>query len=188
MKIDTTNNSHCFVGNTVESNHCCFGWTDAILGIDGCIYWPPNDAARILKCDPHSDQTSLVGDDFGKMRSKWYGGSLASDGVIYCVPYGANRILAIDPWKEYTSFLENIMVQDPEQLGCIFCPSDDMPNNTNFDRAGYKKVFKVSMPPADEVCARSNLYPFMIAASYNHSDLSVVYQLLRLAPINCTLK
>ena len=47
LKIDTTNNSHCIVGNTVESD-CTeyeFGytefdseWGDAILGIDGCVY------------------------------------------------------------------------------------------------------------------------------------------------------
>ena len=101
----------------------------------------------------------------------------------------------MDQWKEYTSSLENNMVQYPEQLGCIFRSSDDMPNKTNFDRAvtkfGYTKVFKVieaCMLTADEVCARSNLYPFMIAASYNNSDLSVIYQLLRLVPSNCALK
>ena len=193
LKIDTANNSHSFVGNTVEKNHTGgFGWTDAaILGIDGCIYSPPRNACRILKYDPHSDHTSLVGDNFGSyLYYKWYGGSLASDGVIYCFPHNAARILSIDPWKEYTSSLENNMVQHPEQLGCLFQPSDDIPNATNFDRAvtkfGYKKkvmeVLEACMPPADGLCAVSNLYPFVIAASYKRSDISVIYHLLRKAP------
>ena len=86
------------------------------------------------------------------------------------------------------------MVQHPEQLGCIFHPSDDIPNETNFDRAvtkfGYKKVFEAleaCMPPADEVCTIPNLHPFMIAESCRNSDLSVIYQLLRQMPslANC---
>ena len=107
---------------------------------------------------------------------------MASDGVIYCIPDGVNRIMSIDAWKEYTSSLENNMVQHPEQLGCIFNPSDDMPNYTNFDLAvikfGYKHVLKALeayMNPADQVCVISNLYPFVIAASFNRSDVSVIY-------------
>ena len=183
LKINTTNNYHSFVGNWVESNHDQRGWTDAILGIDGCIYSPPYNAHRILKYDPHSDQTSLVGGaDFRSYSYfKWYGGSLASDGVIYCFPRYARRILSIDPWKEYTLSLESNMVQHPEQLGCLFQPS--------FDRAvtkfGYKKVMGVleaCMPPADRLCAVSNFHPFMIAASYKKSDMSVIYQLFRKSP------
>ena len=45
-----------------------------------------------------------------------------------------------------------------------------------------------AMPPVDRLCALSNLYPFMIAASYENSDISVVYRLLRQVPsflVNC---
>ena len=198
MRIDTTNNVHYFVGNSIESNHesnhTYKRWGDAILGIDGCIYWPPAVCDRhLLKYDPHSDQTSLVGDDFGNTEYKWCGGSLASDGVIYCIPHVADRMLPIDPRKEYTSSLKSNMKYHPEQLECIFKPNDDMPNETNFDRAvtnfGYKQVLKAleaCMHPADQLCAICNLYPFMIAASFNSSDLSVIYHLLRPAPpINC---
>ena len=189
LKIDTTNNIHCFVGNSIESNPRDGGWGDAILGIDGCIYWPPYDACRILKYDPHSDQTSLVGNDFGNAEHKWCGGCLASDGVIYCLPNAARRIISIDPWKEYSSSLENKLEQHPEQLGCIFDPSDDITKKSNLDRAvtkfGYKKVLKAleaCMPPADQVCGISNLYPFLIAASFSSIDVSVIYQLLPLVP------
>ena len=81
------------------------------------------------------------------------------------------------------------MIQLPEQLGCIFNPSDDMPTETNFDRAvikfGYKKVLKAleaCMHPVDQVCTISNLYPVMIAASLDRSDVSVIYHLLRQVP------
>ena len=59
LKIDPNNNSHYFVGNSTiqldPSNY--LSWGDAILGIDGCIYWPPKDVTRTLKYDPHSNQT-----------------------------------------------------------------------------------------------------------------------------------
>ena len=141
LKNETTNNIHCFVGNRISDYHIN-DWGDPILGIDGCIYWPPYDARRILKYDPHTNQTSLVGDYFDDTNYKWYGGSLASDGVVYCFPRHESRILSIDPRKEYTSSLENIMIQHPEQLGCIFHPSDDIPTETKFDRAVTKFGFK----------------------------------------------
>ena len=66
LKIDTTNNFHCFVGNSVKSDHEQFfqGRGDATLGIDGFIYQysPPAYARRILKYDPHANKTSLVGE------------------------------------------------------------------------------------------------------------------------------
>ena len=194
LKIDSINNVHCFVESWIESDHHEEGWGDAVMGVDDCIYWPPYSARRILKYDPHTNQTSHAGDDFGDTLSKWFGGCLAADGVIYCIPDHTNRILSIDPWKEYTSSLENIMIERPEQLGCIFYPSDDMPTETNFDRAvikfGYKKVMKAleaCMHPVDQLCATSNLYPVMIAASFDMIDVSVIYHLLRQVPslMNC---
>ena len=87
-----------------------------------------------------------------------------------------------------SSMKEN-MEKQPEDLGYIFHPSDDMPNETNFDRAitkfGYKQVLKVledCLPPADRLCKVSNLYPFMLAASWKESDISLIYQLLRKVP------
>ena len=80
-------------------------------------------------------------------------------------------------------------MERPEQLGCIFHPSDDIPNNTSFDRAvtkfGKKNVMKIledCLPPVARLCAVSNLYPFMIAASYINSDVGVIYHLLRQVP------
>ena len=38
------------------------------------------------------------------------------------------------------------------------------------------------IPPTDQVYATSNLYPFIVAALYKSSAVSVIYQLLREVP------
>jgi len=179
LEIDTTNNSYCFVGNRIQSDHAegmGGGWGDAILGIDGCIYWPPFNARRTLKYDPYTDQTSLVGDDFGRNGRRWISAALASDGVIYCIPRCANRVLvAIDPLREFSVTTKTNMEEHPEELGFLFRTNDadTASNQTYFDCAvtkfGIQKVLEIMeehMPPANEVCAVCGLYPFMIAASY----------------------
>ena len=194
LKIDTANNnnSHCFVGNSViQSDHCGIGWGDAILGIDGCIYWPPKNSTRTLKYDPHSNQISLVGDNFDCF---YMHGALATDGVIYCMPFGAKQVLAIDPLGEFSLETKANMEEHPEEFGFLFQinatdnnrDNDAPPNRTNFDCAvtkfGMQKVLEIvqeHLPPAEEVCG---LYPFMLAASYKESPLSVVYVLLRQVP------
>ena len=194
LKINTTSNSDSIVGR-VESDHDGEnGWGNGVLGIDGCIYWPPYSATHVLKYDPHSNLTSLVGDGLSYYSYKWGGACAAPDGIIYCLPFDTNRILAIDPLKEYALSLKMNMEEHPEQLGCLFHPSDDVPDDTNFDRAvtkfGQKKVLELldeCMPPADQICAVSNLYPFLIAASYNNSCVSMIYHLFRQTPsfVNC---
>ena len=201
LKIDTANNSHCFVGNSIQSD--CqrgMGWCDAILGIDGCIYWAPFFARRTLKYDPHTNQTSLVGFDFGSERYKWSNGALATDGVIYYMPGAVKQVLAIDPLGEFSLATKTNMEENPEKFGFLFqinaennntetntdTDTDTLANRTNFDCAvtkfGMQKVVEIvqeHMPPSNEVCG---LYPFMLAASYKESPLWIVYVLLRQVP------
>ena len=73
--------------------------------------------------------------------------------------------------------LKNNVEEHPEQLRCLFLPSDDIPNDTNFDQAvtkfGHKKVFKLMdecTPPVDLLCTVSNLYPFMFASNVSAID------------------
>ena len=135
MKIDTVNNSHCFVRNSIEWDHrSTWGWCDAILGIDGCIYWPPCDTGYTLKYDPHSNQTSLVGHDFSSEGYKWCGGALATDGVIYCIPSSAKQVLAIDPLAEFSDATKTKMEEHPEELGFLFQINDGS------DSAGTRTV------------------------------------------------
>ena len=51
-----------------------------------------------------------------------------------------------------------------------------------FGRQKVLEIVQEHVPPANEVCAVSSLYPFMIAASYKESPLSFVDFLLRQVP------
>ena len=194
LEIDTANNSYCSVGYKIESNHVGQGWGDAILGIDGCIYWPPMNACSILKFDPHTDRTSLVGDDLGGSTSnKWSSGVLASNGTIYCFPVCANHVLSVNPWKEFSMTLKNNIKEHPQELGFLFQMNEekndvDALSQTIFDHAvvkfGQEKVLEVlekytKMRPIQDFCKESNLYSFMIVASYKESAVSAINHLLR---------
>ena len=188
LKIDTTHDTYKFVGDGIvvgESN----GWGDAITGNDGCIYWPPCNATHILKYDIDTNQTSFVGDDFGSDQRKWSTGVLAPDGVIYCLPYeSTRRILLIDPFRDFRAAITANMEEHPEELGFLFDIHKDAAM-THFKAAiikfGFKQTLKVlegCMPPPNEICTVSNLYPFMTASSQKECPLSIIYVLLRQCP------
>ena len=199
LKINTTNNSYGFVRNyaSTEShyNNHEDGWQDAILGIDGCIYWAPFIAISTLKYDPHTDQISLVGCDFGTQRQKYASGALATDGVIYCIPAGANRVLTIDPWDEFSETTNANMEAHPETFGFLFQKITNLgessalhESQTNFDHAivkfGQKQVHEAlekSMKSVNVYCKEANLFPFMIVALYKETSaaLSAINHLLR---------
>ena len=185
LKIDTVKNSHCVAGM-----HDADMPVDAMLGIDGCIYWPPCDNGYTLKYDPHSKQTSLVGSQFETDRNNWLSGALATDGVIYCIPAHATQVLAIDTFGGFLETTKANMQEHPEEFGCLFqtieVDEDSVPSLTNFDLAvvkfGQKTVFKVlekAMKPLSDYCKDSNLCPFMIAASFKESPVCVINHLLR---------
>ena len=185
LKIDTANNSHCFVQNRFFSEYNG-SWGNPILGIDGCIYCPPMTASRIMKYDPYKNQISLVGVNYDELDDsilfKWECGALAFDGAIYCLPSYHDRVLSIDPLKQYFLTLKSNMEEHPDELGFLFQTNDDDLTKTNFDCAvqkfGRKKVLellKECMAPVDQLCAVSNLYPFMIAAKCKQSFVSVIF-------------
>ena len=193
LKIDTINNSHCFVGNIIQSDYASEGWGDAVKGIDGCIYWPPFHAGRTLKYDPHTDLTSLVGDDFRSHIYEWHSGALASDGVVYCIPANSNKVLAVDPLREFEVGTERNIQKHPEELGSLFQGIEGQTietinyglSLTEFDLAvikfGQKKALHIlekSMKPVHDYCKKSNLRPFMLVASQKESALCAINHLL----------
>jgi hypothetical protein len=189
LKVDTVNNNYTWIGDPIYSGG--FGWGDAIVGADKCIYWPPYSANRVLKFDPETQQLpSLVGGDLGEFGSKWIGGALATDGVIYCIPaYNNTQILAIDPFKEFSMTLQNNFIQHPQELGRLFAKKYDGRNETFYGSAvrkfGIEKVFKFLVEeclPSDKEWANtfSNALPlFMVAASCENCAVSVIYYFLR---------
>ena len=67
-----------------------------MLGADKCIYFPPSDHEQVLKYNPATQNTGLIGELYGDNPSKWNGAVLASDGFIYCIPSNEEEILQID--------------------------------------------------------------------------------------------
>ena len=190
LKIDTANNSHRFV-----RNFCIFlgikSWGNAILGIDGCIYWPPQNVKRTLKYDPHSNQIS-GGNSRNVQEREWDSGALSADGVIYCFPFRAKQILAIDPIGEFLSATKAKIQKHPEEFGSLFqiIKTDEdsslSTSLTNFDHAvlkfGHNKVFEIlekCIQPMDDYCEVFNLQPLMIAASCKESRVCVINYLVR---------
>ena len=105
---------------------------------------------------------------------------MAADGIIYCIPSNANQVLAIDPLREFLETTKANMEEDhPDKFGLLFqtrieADEDSVPrvSLTNFNHAvikfGQDTVFEAmdkSMQPINDLCKKSNLFPFLIAAS-----------------------
>jgi hypothetical protein len=189
LKVDTVNNNYTWIGDRISSGRAQ-AWVDAIIGVDKCMYWPPQNANRVLKFDPETQQLpSLVGDDLGEGHWKWRSGALAAtEGVIYCIPHGSTQILAIDPFKELSMTLHNNFRQHPQELGRLFVKDDEEYDETFYKSAirkfGIEKVFELieECAPLDVewTDTRSNALPlFMVAASCENCAASVIYYFLR---------
>ena len=176
LRIDVANNSYSFVWSGNKG-----AFSGAILGNDGCIYWPPAGANRTLKFDPETQVASFVGDDLEP--EMWNGGASGPDGAIFCMPSTATRVLVIDPFKEFVMNVQANLEQYPEELGRIFEKDDH--SNTAYECAvtkfGTETVFQVIQDciPSSVVCSGSDIESFVVAASLENSALSVIYGLLR---------
>jgi hypothetical protein len=193
LQIDTstTQNNYTWIGDRILIYSGEAGWGHPIVGVDKCIYWPPNGANRVLKFDHETQQLpSLVGGDLDERGFKWQGGALATDGVIYCIPhsYPSSRVLTIDPFKEFSSTLQSNMKLYPQELGRIFLKDEEQCYETFFESSlrkfGGDKVFELieECLPLDAEWAganNGNLPLFMVAASCENCAVSVIYYFLR---------
>lgn len=64
--------------------------------IDGCIYGVPGHARRVLRIDPGTKTTTLVGPAY-EGKYKWLRAVEGPDGALYGIPCHANRVLRIMP-------------------------------------------------------------------------------------------
>lgn len=177
VRINTTNNSNCFVGNRVR-----LVGGDTIVGLDGCIlviYWPPINAHRILKYDPHKNKIMLVGDDYGREQEhKWKEGCLSSDRVIiYFTPFTTCTVRSILLLYRFMERVHIIIFKDyrggvsragvsskPVIASPIKLTSLVMLLRIPERRKRWK--FICILQTADRLCTILNLFFFTIAASY----------------------
>jgi hypothetical protein len=84
------------------------GWGTGALGPDGKIYYPPRRHDKVLRFDPRTFQTELVGpqlhDGRGLKGSKWCGLVTGADGYMYGIPYDSSSVLCfavhtIQEWR-----------------------------------------------------------------------------------------
>ena len=65
----------------------------------------PQGARRVLRLDPTTRETKLIGSDYGGGIAKWLSGVLAPDGCILCPPFTATKVLCIDTRAQSTSLI-----------------------------------------------------------------------------------
>ena len=139
LQIDTTKNSLDFVGTYIHFNHDYAGprWPDPIVGIDGCIYWPPHNGSLVaVVYDPPSNHTSLIQLDSEEdtsisERDLSFSGALATDGIIYFNLSNASGTFIIDPLGDFSLKTKRNMEKHPEELGFLFRINENDNDNKN---------------------------------------------------------
>jgi hypothetical protein len=211
LKIDTVNGTVTLLDTELpEIGNMVGMWRSGALALDGCIYFMPYNACRILKFNPEDEsaasvgedlgdlhekyeetvlgtnEASLVGDDIACEDSRWASGAVASDGVIYCMPQGGRQVLAIDPFREFAKTLEASMQAYPEELGRLFVKNSHgkIFYECGVTKFGIAKVFQAieECVPLDAGRGDCDLEPFMVAAACENSTSSVIHFLLRRNP------
>ena len=106
-------------------------WESCAVALDGCVYFMPKMAVRIMKLDPNNNDTMVsVGDDLGVGDSinVYISTVVGIDGCVYGIPSDFNHIVKYNPTKGSTSFVrgeadENLEFRGNGILGrdgCIY--------------------------------------------------------------------
>ena len=73
--------------------------------LNGCIYFMPCHACRIMKIDPNNnDAMSSVGAYLGRDGWKYRGMVFGIDGCVYGIPRKSNRIIKYNPINGSTPY------------------------------------------------------------------------------------
>ena len=83
-------------------------WAGGVLGPDGYIYAAPTGAKKMLRVDPFSKSTDLVGKDLSEMGyDEWnfWSALLGADGIVYSVPLHARFILGYNTTSEESEII-----------------------------------------------------------------------------------
>jgi hypothetical protein len=108
LKIDTINGGTVTLLDTElpESGTGGWRWVWGALALDGCIYFMPGRARRILKFNPEDERAVSVGEDLvGGWGCKYAGTIIGNDGYLYGIPYCSNRIVRFNPIDQSISLV-----------------------------------------------------------------------------------
>ena len=110
------------VGNVYENRP---KWRGGVIASNGFVYGIPSSATKMLKFNPITESSILVGNSLGGEKEKWVDGVLGLDGFIYGVPGDADSILRFDPVSETTSLIgkgHNLLLPMKKFSGGVVVP------------------------------------------------------------------
>ena len=88
LKIDTNTDNVTVLDVNLLPERGYYMWKSCAAAVDGCIYFMPCHARRIMKLDPNNnDAMSSVGDDLVGVRNKYVGTVVGIDGCVYGIPF-----------------------------------------------------------------------------------------------------
>ena len=97
------------IGYEIEGNS---KYSGGVRASNGCIYFAPNSAMKVLKYNPRANTIQYIGSAYkssGKWDDetigKWCGGTQGSDGCLYFAPLEKSQILRVDPSNNNDSTL-----------------------------------------------------------------------------------
>ena len=112
LKINPANDTATLVGSELKT----LKWFGCIAGFDGCIYGIPENATRIVKFDPDSQEVSLVGK---KVKRSYTSATVALNGIIHFIPNNGGKILVYDPANGSTALIGDYIGFDEGWKGVV---------------------------------------------------------------------
>ena len=139
LKIDPKNDSVCCVGDDFGGGK--YKYSGTVAGSDGYLYGIPDGSTLIIRFDPISYTTSILGDEADNIF-KCYGSAFGRDGCIYSFSYTNYKVLQIDVVNHTYSLVGKEVVNIPDSYwgdgilgndGCIYWPPNHAERTMKFD-------------------------------------------------------